>query len=203
METLKIFMNNLDLYEVRIMYVIVGLGNPGKKYAETRHNVGFEVIDYLAYRNNIEVKKIKHKALIGEGIIEGQKAILVKPQTFMNLSGQSVMEICNYYKVDLSKLIVIYDDIDIDFAKIRIRKKGSAGTHNGMRNIIYLLQQDEFPRVRIGIGRPEKGDLVNFVVGRFSEKEKEDIILSIRSAAEAVENIIGEGMDKAMSNYNK
>ncbi len=196
-------MNNPDLYEVRIMYVIVGLGNPGKKYAETRHNVGFGVIDYLAYRNNIEVKKIKHKALIGEGIIEGQRVMLVKPQTFMNLSGQSVMEICNYYKVDLSKLIVIYDDIDIDFAKIRIRKKGSAGTHNGMRNIIYLLQQDEFPRVRIGIGRPEKGDLVNFVVGRFSEKEKEDIVLSIRSAAEAVENIIGEGMDKAMSNYNK
>ncbi len=185
------------------MYVIVGLGNPGKKYAETRHNLGFKVIDYLAYRNNIEVKKIKYKALIGEGMIEGHRVMLVKPQTFMNLSGQSVMEICNYYKIDLSKLIVVYDDIDIDFAKIRIRKKGSAGTHNGMKNIIYLLQRDEFPRVRIGIGRPEKGDLVNFVVGRFNEKEKEDIILSIRSAAEAVENILGEGMDKAMSNYNK
>jgi len=185
------------------MYVIVGLGNPGKKYAETRHNVGFEVIDYLAYRNNIEVKKIKHKALIGEGTIEGQRVMLVKPQTFMNLSGQSVLEICRYYKVDLDKLIVIYDDIDMDLGRIRIRKKGSGGTHNGMRNIIYLLEQDEFPRVRIGIGRPSNGDLISYVIGKFDKDEKEDIILSIKLAAEAVENILGEGIDKAMNNYNK
>lgn len=185
------------------MYVVVGLGNPGKKYAGTRHNVGFEVIDYLAYRNNIEVKKIKHKALVGEGIIDGKKVMLVKPQTFMNLSGQSVLEICQYYKVDISKLIVIYDDIDIDLGRVRIRKKGSGGTHNGMRNIIYLLQQDEFPRVRIGIGRPTHGDLVSFVIGRFDEDEKEDILLSIKLATEAVESIVTEGMDKAMNKYNK
>lgn len=192
-----------EAYEVRIMYVVVGLGNPGRKYDCTRHNVGFEVIDYLAYRNNIEVKKIKHKALIGEGTIAGQKVMLVKPQTFMNLSGQSVSEICGYYKIDLDKLIVIYDDIDIDFGRVRIRKKGSGGTHNGMRNIIYQLQEDIFPRVRIGIGRPEKGNLVSYVIGKFEEKEKEDIILSIKLATEAVENMIEEGIDKAMNNYNK
>ncbi len=185
------------------MYVIVGLGNPGKKYARTRHNVGFEVIDYLAHRNNIEVKKIRHKALIGEGIIEGHKVMLVKPQTFMNLSGQSVLEIFKYYKVDLDKLIVIYDEVDIEFSRIRIRKKGSSGTHNGMKNIIYLLQQDEFPRIRIGIGKPEKGDLTSHVIGRFREDEEEDIILSIKLAAESVESIIGEGIDKAMNKYNK
>ncbi|SKC91194.1 aminoacyl-tRNA hydrolase [Maledivibacter halophilus] len=185
------------------MYLVVGLGNPGKKYAQTRHNVGFEVIDYLAYRNNIEIKKIKHKALVGEGRIQGEKVMLVKPQTFMNLSGQSVLEILEYYKVDLNKLIVIYDDIDIDLGKIRIRKKGSGGTHNGMRNIIYLLQKDDFPRVRIGIGRPAHGDLVSYVIGKFQEDEKEDIILSIRLAAEALESIVGEGIDKAMNKYNK
>ncbi|SHK21512.1 aminoacyl-tRNA hydrolase [Paramaledivibacter caminithermalis] len=185
------------------MYVIVGLGNPGKKYTGTRHNVGFEVVDYLAYRNNIEVKKIKHKALIGEGIIDGKEVMLVKPQTFMNLSGQSVLEICEYYKIDISKLIVIYDDIDIDLGRIRIRKKGSGGTHNGMRNIIYLLQKDEFPRIRIGIGKPTHRDLVSYVIGRFGEDEREDIVLSIKLAAEAVESIVSEGMDKAMNKYNK
>lgn len=185
------------------MYVIVGLGNPGKKYAQTRHNVGFDVIDYLAYRNDIEIKKIKHKALVGQGIIDGKKVMLVKPQTFMNLSGQSVLEIFEYYKIDLNKLIVIYDDIDIDLGRVRIRKKGSGGTHNGMRNIIYLLQKDEFPRVRIGIGRPIHGDLVSYVIGKFKEEEKEDIILSIKLAAEALECMVGEGIDKAMNRYNK
>ncbi|RKD20915.1 peptidyl-tRNA hydrolase, PTH1 family [Caminicella sporogenes DSM 14501] len=185
------------------MYVIVGLGNPGKKYEGTRHNVGFDVVEYLGYRNNIDIKKIKHKALIGEGMIEGKKVMLVKPQTFMNLSGESVLEICRYYDVDFNKLIVIYDDIDIDFGKIRIRKKGSAGTHNGMRNIIYNLQSDEFPRIRIGIGKPEKGDLVSYVIGKFKDDEKEDILISIKTAACALECIIREGIDKAMNMYNK
>jgi len=185
------------------MYVIVGLGNPGKKYEATRHNVGFEVIDYLAYRNKIKIDKIKHKALIGKGIIEGQKVMLVKPQTFMNLSGESVRDICEYYNVELNKLIVIYDDIDIDLGKLRIRKKGSAGTHNGMKNIIYLLKDDKFPRIRIGIGAPKGRDLVNYVIGKFTDKEKEDIILSIRLAAEAVESILENGIDKAMNEYNK
>ncbi len=185
------------------MYVIVGLGNPGKRYEATRHNVGFEVIDYLAYRNKIKVSKIKHKALVGEGTIEGQKVMLVKPQTFMNLSGESVRDICKYYDVDLKKLIVIYDDIDIDLGKLRIRKKGSAGTHNGMKNIIYLLQDDKFPRIRIGIGAPRGRDLVNYVIGKFTDEEKEDIILSIRLAADAVESILKKGIDKAMNDYNK
>lgn len=185
------------------MFVIVGLGNPGKKYEGTRHNVGFEVVEYLGIKNNIDIKKIKHKALVGEGMIEGKKVMLVKPQTFMNLSGESVLEICKYYNVNLDKLVVVYDDIDIDLGKIRIRKKGSAGTHNGMRNIIYNLQSDKFPRIRIGIGRPAGGDLVSYVIGRFKDNEKEDIILSIKSAAEAVECMIREGIDKAMNMYNK
>ncbi|MDK2917733.1 MAG: peptidyl-tRNA hydrolase, family [Candidatus Petromonas sp.] len=185
------------------MYIIVGLGNPGKKYEGTRHNVGFEVVEYIGHRNNIDIKKIKHKALIGEGIIEGKKVMLVKPQTFMNLSGESVLEIYEYYNADLDKLVVIYDDIDIDLGRIRIRKKGSAGTHNGMKNIIYHLQNDNFPRIRIGIGSPKGKGLIPHVLGRFEEEEREDIIFSIRSAAEAVECMIREGIDKAMNEYNK
>ncbi len=185
------------------MYVIAGLGNPGKKYEGTRHNVGFEVIDYLAYRNKIDMKKVKHKALIGEGIIEGEKVMLVKPQTFMNLSGESILDICEYYKVSLNKLIVAYDDIDTDLGKLRIRKKGSGGTHNGMNNIIYSLQEDEFPRIRVGIGRPQGNALIPHVLGKFKDSEKEDIILSIRLASEAIESIIKEDIDKSMNKYNK
>jgi len=181
---------------------VVGLGNPGKKFEGTRHNVGFEVVDFLAYRNNINVNKIKHKALIGDGFIGDKKVLLVKPQTYMNLSGESVREIYEYYNLDIDKLIVVYDDIDIEFGKIRIRKKGSAGTHNGMRNIIYHLMDDNFPRIRIGIGRPS-GDIRNFVTERFNEKEREDILLSIRNAAEAIEVILKENIDKAMNIYNK
>lgn len=185
------------------MYVIVGLGNPGKKYEGTRHNIGFEVIDYLAQRNNIEMKKIKHKALIGEGIICGEKVMLVKPQTFMNLSGESISDICEYYKVDLNKLVVAYDDIDIELGKLRVRKKGSGGTHNGMNNIIYCLKNDSFPRIRIGIGKPQGNGLVPHVLGKFKENEIEDILLSIRMAAEAIETIVEEDIDKSMNKYNK
>lgn len=185
------------------MYVIVGLGNPGKKYDGTRHNVGFEAIEYLGYKNNIEINKIKHKALIGKGMIKGKKVMLVKPQTFMNLSGESLREILEYYDIDLSKLVVLYDDIDIDLGRLRIRKKGSAGTHNGMKNIIYLLQNDKFPRIRIGIGAPGNKGLIPHVLGKFGKDEKEDILISIRSAAEAVECMLEEGIDKAMNQYNR
>ncbi|QEK11077.1 aminoacyl-tRNA hydrolase [Crassaminicella thermophila] len=184
------------------MLVVVGLGNPGKQYEGTRHNVGFDTIDYLAYRNNISINKVKHKAVVGDGFINNKKVMLVKPQTYMNLSGRSLLEIVNFYKIDMDELIVIYDDIDTDVGKIRIRRKGSAGTHNGMKSIIYEIQSDQFPRIRIGIGKPTYGNLADFVLGKFSKEEKEEIALSIKRAAEAVETFIKDGIDIAMNRYN-
>ena len=158
------------------MYCIVGLGNPGLKYENTRHNAGFLTIDYLANKFGIDVKKSKFKSLYGQGVISGQKVMLVKPQTYMNNSGEAVREIKNFYKFDMDKLIVIYDDIDIEFGTIRIRKKGSAGTHNGMKSIIYQIQDDKFPRIKIAVGKkPEYMDLANFVLSGFTEKEAEVI----------------------------
>ncbi|MGV8146043.1 MAG: aminoacyl-tRNA hydrolase [Alkaliphilus sp.] len=184
------------------MYIIVGLGNPGKKYNETRHNVGFHAIDLLAKRNSIEIKKIKFKALYGEGRIANEKVILVKPQTFMNLSGQSLREVMQFYKIDMDRLIVIYDDIDIKTGSIRIRIKGSAGTHNGMRSIIYQLQDDSFCRVRIGIGKPENRDLADFVLSRFTKEEAPLMNEAIKNAALTVETIIQESIEEAMNKYN-
>lgn len=184
------------------MFVIVGLGNPGKKYDGTRHNVGFDAINYLAHENNIAMNKVKHKAVIGEGFIHHKKVLLVKPQTFMNLSGQSVMEILNYYKIDPSELVVLYDDIDIDVGKLRVRKKGSAGTHNGMKSIIYDIQSDDFPRIRIGVGKPERGNLADYVLGRFAKEDREFIDMVIKKSAEAVETMVKEGIDMAMNQYN-
>lgn len=184
------------------MYIIVGLGNPGKQYEHTRHNVGFLTIDDLADKHNIKVNKIKHKALIGEGFIGREKVLLVKPQTFMNLSGRSVREIIEYYKVDPDKLIVIYDDVDIEVGKVRIRKKGSAGTHNGMRSILYDIQTDLFPRVRIGIGKDERIELGSYVLSKFKKEEIDAIKKSIIDSAQAVEVFIQHGIDKAMNEYN-
>ncbi|MBS7527255.1 aminoacyl-tRNA hydrolase [Fusibacter paucivorans] len=184
------------------MYIIVGLGNPGKKYAGTRHNVGFELLDQLAEAHGIKVDKIKFKALIGEGFIGSEKVVLVKPQTFMNLSGESVREVMHFYKVDETKLIVLYDDIDTAFGKLRIRKKGSAGTHNGMRNIIYLLQTDGFPRIRIGIGSPERGDLRDFVLNRFSKDERAEMALTLERAGKAIALIVDGNVDGAMNQFN-
>ena len=185
------------------MYIVVGLGNPGKQYENTRHNVGFNVIDLLAKSNNIEVNKIKHKAIIGEGRIATEKVILVKPQTYMNLSGQTVVDIFQFYKVEPENIIVIYDDIDLETGKIRIRKKGSAGTHNGMRSIIQLLGLDNFPRIRVGVSRPENGqDLASFVLSKFRNEELDAIDDSLEKAALAVEAIVKEGIDKSMNKYN-
>ncbi len=184
------------------MFVIVGLGNPGKKYEWTRHNVGFETIDCIAEKFNINVNKLKYKALVGEGTIGTEKVILVKPQTYMNLSGETVMRICNYYQIPMDNLIVIYDDVDTDFAKLRIRRKGSAGTHNGMRSIISLIQKDDFPRVRIGIGRSTHMQLADFVLQRFSKDEMIEIKETIDRAAQAVVSIIDLGVDQAMNRYN-
>lgn len=184
------------------MYVIVGLGNPGLKYSGTRHNVGFETVDRLAVRHGIKVNKIKYKALIGEGMIAGEKVLLVKPQTYMNLSGETVQQIVNYYQLPLSNLIVIYDDIDTDFGKLRIRKKGSAGTHNGMRHIIYSIQEDTFPRIRIGIGKSERIPLKDYVLQKFSKEELVPVNDVLEDASKAVDVIITEGIDRAMNAFN-
>lgn len=186
------------------MYVVVGLGNPGDRYAQTKHNIGFITVDYLAEQHNIKMNKIKHKAVMGEGTIGGEKTLLIKPQTFMNLSGQSVMEIINFYKVPVSNLIVIYDDIDLPVGKVRIRPSGSSGTHNGMRNIIYLLNNQEFPRVRIGVGKqPDYMDLGDYVMTKFNDEEKPLIAEAVKSSALAVEEIVKSGINAAMNKYNK
>lgn len=184
------------------MYIIVGLGNPGKKYENTHHNMGFITIDQIAGKYDINVNKLKFKALVGEGRIAGQKVLLVKPQTYMNLSGQSVREIMNFYKEPMENLIVIYDDIDIALGTFRIRAKGSAGTHNGMRDIVYQLNDDSFPRIRIGIGGERKGDLVDFVIGNVSKSEKEPLEAAITKVVDAVACYIEEGIDICMNKYN-
>lgn len=185
------------------MYIIVGLGNPGLKYENTRHNVGFLTIDYLSEKFNIDVKKSKFKSLYGQGEISGQKVMLVKPQTFMNNSGEAIREIKNFYKVDSQNIIVVYDDIDIDFGKIRIRKKGSSGSHNGMKSIIYQIQDDNFPRIKISVGKnPEYMDLANFVLSGFSEKEAKVIRGEIKNASDAISLMLDQGIDKAMNEFN-
>lgn len=185
------------------MYVIVGLGNPGKQYDKTRHNVGFDVIDILAKEYDISVTKIKHKALIGEGRVGTEKVLLVKPQTYMNLSGETLIDIYNYYKVDLENIVVIYDDIDLDVGKLRIRKKGSGGTHNGMRSIIKCLGSTEFPRVRVGVSKPIPGqNLADFVLSRFRKEEADDLAIGLEKACNAVDCIIRENLDLAMNKYN-
>lgn len=187
------------------MYVIVGLGNPGLRYQETRHNVGFQVIDSIAGDLKIDINKNKFKAQIGEGLINDEKVILVKPQTYMNLSGESVEEIINWYKIPSSNLIIVYDDVDLSVGKVRIRPKGSSGTHNGMRSIISSLDTEDFPRVRIGIGKPEipEMDLGDFVLSRFFQEEKSEIETGIKNAAEAVKVIVRQGVGFAMNKFNK
>lgn len=185
------------------MYYIVGLGNPGLQYENTRHNVGFLTIDYLAKKYNINVKKIKFKSLYGQGEISGHKVMLIKPQTYMNNSGEALRELYSYYKFDHDKLIVIYDDIDIEFGSIRIKKKGSAGTHNGMKSIIYNLQYDDFPRIKLAVGKkPDFMNLANFVLSGFRGDDVNVIEDEIEMAADAVESILADGIEKAMGTYN-
>ena len=185
------------------MIVIAGLGNPGKKYENTRHNMGFLTIDRIAEKNDIKVNKIKHRALVGDGFISGHKVLLVKPQTYMNLSGESLREVMNYDNVDIEDLIVIYDDFDIETGSLRIRKKGSAGSHNGMKSVIYQLKNDGFPRVRVGIGKSGSLDWKDFVLGKVGGAESDAISQAISNAADAVECMISEGIDIAMNKYNK
>lgn len=185
------------------MKVIVGLGNPGKEYENTKHNIGFLTLDRLSERLGISIKQIKHKALTGEGFVKGQKLMLVKPQTYMNLSGQCVREVMQYYKLEPENLIVIYDDLDIPIGTLRLRAKGSAGTHNGMKSIIYDIQEDGFPRVRVGIGGEHKGNLANYVISGFRKEDINTVETAVEKAADAVECWIDEGINAAMNKFNK
>jgi len=200
------FINEISCERCNILEdlsVVIGLGNPGPRYENTRHNVGFDTVDLLSKKHNIYVTKVKHKALIGDGNIGGHRVLLVKPQTFMNLSGESVREIIEWYKVPVENIIIIYDDIDLPVGKIRIRPKGSAGTHNGMRSVIYQIQSEDFPRIRIGIDKPPQNwDLADFVLSKFSTDERKSVEEAIANAAEAVEVILNSGIDKAMNRYN-
>lgn len=187
------------------MYIIVGLGNPKKEYENTRHNIGFDVIDKLAEQENISVLEKKHKAIIGKGYVAGQKCILAKPQTYMNLSGESVRELIDYYKVDeTGELIVISDDISLDVGQLRIRKKGSAGGHNGLKNIIAHLGHDQFMRIKMGVGEKPKGyDLADYVLGHFSKDERVVMDKATERAADAIRMMITEDADAAMNEYNR
>lgn len=186
------------------MYIIAGLGNPGRKYVGTRHNVGFEVIDALCAKYDIKIKKHKFSADYGEGQICGEKVLLVKPQTYMNLSGEAIRALRDFFKVENDHIIIIYDDISLPTGKLRIREKGSAGGHNGIKNIIYQLNTDVFPRMKIGIGAPEHEDydMKDYVLGKFSKQEVEILVKTAIRATDAVEEMLVSGPQKAMSKYN-
>ena len=187
------------------MYAIVGLGNFGKEYRNTRHNIGFQVVEKLAEQERIDIAESKFKGMTGKGIVAGQKCILVKPLTYMNLSGECVREVLNFYKLDeTTELIVISDDISLPVGQLRVRKKGSAGGHNGLKNIIQHLGHDSFIRIKVGVGeKPAGWDLADYVLGRFSGPEQEVMDEAAGKAADAVRSIITQGVDAAMNEYNK
>ena len=186
------------------MYLIAGLGNPTREYEKTRHNVGFETIDILAGKAGTTVTEKKHKALYGKGYIGGQKVILAKPQTYMNLSGESIREIADFYKIEPENIIILCDDINLSEGQLRIRLKGSAGGHNGLKNIISHLGTQEFPRIRIGVGEKPRGmDLADYVLGRFPKEQQAVMEEAYRDAADAACMMIEEGADAAMNHYNR
>ena len=185
------------------MYLIVGLGNPEEDYSNTRHNMGFNTINKLAKQYEIEINKKKFKGLYGTGIIENEKVILLKPQTYMNLSGESIKEAIDFYKIDNKKIIIIYDDIDLKKGTVKIRKIGGPGTHNGMKSVIQNIKTKEFARIRVGIGMPDnKNDLINYVIGAIPEEEKEILDIATTKAKEAIIEIIKSGTDNAMNKIN-
>lgn len=185
------------------MYLIVGLGNPEEEYAKTRHNMGFNVINKLAKEYQIEVNKKKFDGLSGDGTIEKEKVILLKPQTYMNLSGKSIVQVVNFYKIPLENVIVIYDDVDIEPGLIRIRKKGSSGSHNGMKSVVQELNSEDFPRIRVGIGKPKyDNDMINYVIGAVPQEEIEKLDEGTTKAKEAIIEMIKNGIDKTMNKFN-
>ncbi len=187
------------------MFLIAGLGNPKREYDNTRHNIGFAMIDAMAEKYNISVRNIKNRAMTGQGIINGQKVLLAKPLTFMNLSGESIRPLADYYKISPdAELIVVSDDINLPIGQIRIRKKGSAGGHNGLKNIIAQLGSEEFQRIRIGVGgKPENYDLADYVLGHFTKEEKALMEKAVSMAVEAAEMMLMGDTDKAMNEFNR
>lgn len=187
------------------MFIIAGLGNPDRQYEGTRHNAGFDVIDRIAEKYNIAVDTKKHRAYIGKGIIDGQKVILAKPQTYMNLSGESIRSLVDYYKIDEeNELLVVYDDISLDVGQLRIRAKGSAGGHNGIKNIIAHLGTQVFLRIKVGVGEKPKGyDLADYVLGHFSKAEREQMEEGYDHAVRAAEMIVSGQLSEAMNEFNR
>lgn len=183
------------------MFLIIGLGNPGKEYEKTRHNLGFDVIDCIGRKYNIQLNRRKFKSIYGEGLIGNEKVILMKPQTYMNLSGESLIEAVNFYKVNNENIIVIYDDISLEVGRIRLRPQGSAGGHNGIKSIIANLNSDKFNRIKVGAGSPD-GGLVSHVLGKFSKEQRDKIEKVLVVAADATEGIISKGMSEAMNQFN-
>ncbi len=185
------------------MKLIVGLGNPGLQYAATRHNIGFEVIDSLAEAYNIQVTKSKYKALIGEANIKGERVILMKPQTYMNLSGEAVRACMDFHKITNEEVFVIFDDVSLEVGQLRLRKNGSAGGHNGIKSIIAHIGTQDFSRLKFGVGeKPAGWDLANYVLGRFSEDDLKIIGPRFKDAVDATTMFVTDGIDKAMNKYN-
>ena len=186
------------------MYIIIGLGNPGKQYISTRHNIGFDAITRISDDYNIPLNIRKHKAICGTGYIEGQKVLLAQPQTYMNLSGESVRALVDFYKVSSEDIIVIYDDVDLDVGQLRIRQRGGAGGHNGIKSIIQHLGTQEFPRIRIGVGnKPKEWDLVDYVMSKFSDSENTLMRQALKNVSEATKTMIRSGIVEAMNIYNR
>lgn len=185
------------------MYLIVGLGNPGNRYINTRHNLGFRVIYYLAKTHNIKTTTFRFQAIIGKGIIAGKQVLLAQPQTYMNNSGAAVKLLVDYYKIQPEKVVIIYDDLDLPLGKIRVKERGSSGGNNGMKSIIARLKYDNIPRIRIGIGRPPEGmEVTDYILGKFSFEEEKQISISLPDILEVVEVVIKDGLQQAMNAFN-
>lgn len=183
------------------MFLVVGLGNPGREYEDTRHNIGFKVVDNVAREYNIEINRQKFKGTYGEGFIDGEKVILLKPTTYMNLSGESVREVVDFYNIDNDNILVIYDDISLEIGTLRIREKGSAGGHNGIKSIIAHLGSEVFPRIKVGVGQPS-GDLIKHVLGKFTKEEADVLSESINISTKAAKEIIKTDTKTAMNKFN-
>lgn len=185
-------------------YLIVGLGNPGAKYEMTRHNAGFLAVDLLAVKENLNIKKLKYHALVGDAVINGKKCLIMKPQTFMNNSGEAVGEAARFYKIPPERVIVISDDFSFDVGQIRIKRKGSAGGHNGLKSIIAHLGSENFPRIKVGVGKKPNADydIIDWVLGRFPKELEKDLKSALENAVDALPYIVNEEIDKAMNLFN-
>lgn len=188
----------------KIKYIIAGLGNPGPKYANTRHNAGFKAIDLLAKEEGFEIKKSKFQSLIADEMIADKRCLIMKPQTMMNLSGEAIMQAAEYYDIPNENIIILYDDINLDIGKTRIRRKGSAGGHNGIKSIISCLGSEDFPRVKIGVDKKpnENYDLIGWVLGEFPKEKTQELNKALKNATESVKLIINDDIDTAMNKYN-